>query len=166
MRTRLVVIGNGMVGHRLIETLCESTPGTFSITVFCGESRVAYDRVHLSAYFSHHNADKLSLVEDDYYGQHLVELLLNEQVTQIDRQNKQVISSQVRHLSYDILVLATGSYPWVPPITGAEGQHCFVYRTIDDLDAIERCATVCQRGVVVGGGLLGLEAAGALKIWE
>ena len=164
MRTQLVIIGNGMVGHRLIEELViKADPDRFAITVFCEEPRVAYDRVHLSAYFSHHNAESLSLVAEGFYQQHQIEILTGERATSIDRQKKVVHSSSGREVHYDRLVLATGSYPWVPPVRGADGADCFVYRTIEDLDAIKACAAHSQRGVVIGGGLLGLEAAGALK---
>lgn len=164
MSIRLVIIGNGMVGHRLIEELVEkSAPGQFAITVFCEEPRVAYDRVHLSAYFSHHTAEELSLVRDGFYQKHNIEVLIGERALSINRQEKVVYSSSGRAVQYDKLVMATGSYPWVPPIKGASGQDCFVYRTIEDLNAIEACARRSKRGVVVGGGLLGLEAAGALK---
>ncbi|MEM6161153.1 nitrite reductase large subunit NirB [Erwinia sp. P6884] len=164
MSTRLVIIGNGMVGHRLIEELVEkSAPGQFAITVFCEEPRVAYDRVHLSAYFSHHTAEELSLVRDGFYQKHNVDVLIGERALSINRQEKVVYSSSGRAVQYDKLVMATGSYPWIPPIKGASGHDCFVYRTIEDLNAIEACARRSKRGVVVGGGLLGLEAAGALK---
>lgn len=164
MSTRLVIIGNGMVGHRLIEELVEkAAPGQFTLTVFCEEPRVAYDRVHLSAYFSHHTAEELSLVRDDFYQKNQIEVLLGERAITLNRQEKVIHSSSGRAVHYDKLVIATGSYPWVPPIAGAEGQDCFVYRTIEDLNAIEACARRSKRGAVVGGGLLGLEAAGALK---
>ncbi|MGE9552447.1 nitrite reductase large subunit NirB [Erwinia amylovora] len=164
MSTRLVIIGNGMVGHRLIEELVEkAVPGQFAITVFCEEPRVAYDRVHLSAYFSHHTAEELSLVSDGFYQKHNIEVLVGERAITLNRKEKVIYSSTGRAVYYDKLVLATGSYPWVPPIKGAEGQDCFVYRTIEDLNAIEACARRSKRGAVVGGGLLGLEAAGALK---
>lgn len=164
MSTRLVIIGNGMVGHRLIEELVEkAAPGQFAITVFCEEPRVAYDRVHLSAYFSHHTAEELSLVRDDFYQKNQIEVLVGERAITLNRQEKMIHSSTGRAVQYDKLVIATGSYPWVPPIAGAEGQDCFVYRTIEDLNAIEACARRSKRGAVVGGGLLGLEAAGALK---
>jgi len=164
MSTRLVIIGNGMVGHRLIEELVEkAAPGQFAITVFCEEPRVAYDRVHLSAYFSHHTAEELSLVRDDFYQKNQIEVLVGERAITLNRQEKVIHSSTGRAVQYDKLVIATGSYPWVPPIAGAEGQDCFVYRTIEDLNAIEACARRSKRGAVVGGGLLGLEAAGALK---
>ncbi|MGB9097787.1 FAD-dependent oxidoreductase, partial [Erwinia sp.] len=164
MSTRLVIIGNGMVGHRLIEELVEkAAPGQFAITVFCEEPRVAYDRVHLSAYFSHHTAEELSLVRNDLYLKNHVEVLIGERAITLNRQEKVIHSSSGRAVHYDKLVIATGSYPWIPPIKGAEGQDCFVYRTIEDLNAIEACARRSKRGAVVGGGLLGLEAAGALK---
>jgi len=164
MRTRLVIIGNGMVGHRLLEELAEkAAPGQFAITVFCEEPRVAYDRVHLSAYFTHHNPEQLSLVADGFYASHKISVLTGEKALTIDRQQKVVFSDTGRAVPYDKLVLATGSYPWVPPINGAEGKNCFVYRTIEDLDAIESRARHSQSGAVIGGGLLGLEAAGALK---
>ena len=160
----VVVIGNGMVGHRFIEELIDKAePGQFALTVFCEEPRVAYDRVHLSAYFSHHTAEELSLVREGYYEKHQVNLLLGERAITINREEKLIHSNTGRAVSYDTLIFATGSYPWIPPIKGAEGADCFVYRTIEDLSAIEACARRSKRGAVIGGGLLGLEAAGALK---
>lgn len=160
----VVVIGNGMVGHRFIEELLEKAePDQFSLTVFCEEPRVAYDRVHLSAYFSHHTAEELSLVREGYYDKHQVNLLLCERAITINRDEKLIHSSTGRAVHYDTLIFATGSYPWIPPINGAEGSDCFVYRTIEDLNAIEACSRRSKRGAVIGGGLLGLEAAGALK---
>ena len=160
----VVIIGNGMIGHRFIEELMDkAAPGQFSLTVFCEEPRVAYDRVHLSAYFAHHTAEKLSLVREGYYEKHQVNLLLGERAMTINRDEKRVHSSTGRAVHYDTLVFATGSIPWIPPVAGAEGSDCFVYRTIEDLNAIEACSRRSQRGAVIGGGLLGLEAAGALK---
>lgn len=160
----VVIIGNGMVGHRFIEELIDkATPEQFAITVFCEEPRVAYDRVHLSAYFSHHTAEELSLVREGYYEKHQVNLLLGERAITLNREEKLIHSNTGRAVHYDTLILATGSYPWIPPIAGAEGSDCFVYRTIEDLNAIEACARRSKRGAVIGGGLLGLEAAGALK---
>ena len=160
----VVVIGNGMVGHRFIEELIDKAePGQFALTVFCEEPRVAYDRVHLSAWFSHHTAEELSLVREGYYEKHQVNLLLGERAITINREEKLIHANTGRAVSYDTLIFATGSYPWIPPIKGAEGADCFVYRTIEDLNAIEACARRSKRGAVIGGGLLGLEAAGALK---
>ncbi|MCG9774602.1 nitrite reductase large subunit NirB, partial [Vibrio diabolicus] len=133
------------------------------ITVFCEEPRVAYDRVHLSSYFSHHTADELSLVKEGFYEKHGINMLIGERAININRENRIVYSSTGREVQYDKLILATGSFPFVPPIKGHESKDCFVYRTIEDLKAIEACAKNSKSGVVIGGGLLGLEAAGALK---
>ncbi|NUF50656.1 nitrite reductase large subunit NirB [Gilliamella sp. ESL0250] len=163
-KTNLVIIGNGMVGHRFVEELIDKMQSNqFNITIFCEEPRLAYDRVHLSSYFSGHTAEALSLVREGLYKENNINVLLNERAILINRQRKEVHSQQGRIVAYDKLIIATGSYPWVPPIKGAEGSDCFVYRTIEDLDAIRECAKRCKKGAVVGGGLLGLEAAGALK---
>lgn len=163
-KMKLVVIGNGMVGHRYIEDLVEKTDvANMDITVFCEEPRVAYDRVHLSSYFSHHTADELSLVKEGFYEKHGINMLIGERAINVNREKKTVYSSTGREIQYDKLILATGSFPFVPPIKGNEGKDCFVYRTIEDLKAIEATAKNSKSGVVVGGGLLGLEAAGALK---
>lgn len=163
-KMKLVVIGNGMVGHRYIEDLVEKTDvANMDITVFCEEPRVAYDRVHLSSYFSHHTADELSLVKEGFYEKHGINMLIGERAITVNREKKIVYSSSGREMQYDKLVMATGSFPFVPPIKGRESKDCFVYRTIEDLKAIEACAKKSKVGVVIGGGLLGLEAAGALK---
>ncbi|MCG9630225.1 nitrite reductase large subunit NirB [Vibrio sp. Isolate30] len=163
-KMKLVVIGNGMVGHRYIEDLVEKTDvANMDITVFCEEPRVAYDRVHLSSYFSHHTADELSLVKEGFYEKHGINMLIGERAITVNREKKIVYSSSGREIQYDKLVMATGSFPFVPPIKGRESKDCFVYRTIEDLKAIEACAKKSKVGVVIGGGLLGLEAAGALK---
>jgi len=163
-KQQLVIVGNGMVGHRFIEELIDKGGlATYDVSVFCAEPRVAYDRVHLSSYFSHHTAEDLSLVKPGYYEKHGVRVLLNEAVKSIDLQTRTIHSNQGRVCNYDKLILATGSYPWVPTITGSSHHDCQVYRTIEDLNAIQRAAKTAKSGVVIGGGLLGLEAAGALK---
>ncbi|KII76660.1 nitrite reductase large subunit NirB [Vibrio renipiscarius] len=163
-KLKLVVVGNGMVGHRYIEDLVEKTDvSQMEITIFCEEPRVAYDRVHLSSYFSHHTAQELSLVKEGFYEKHGIQILVGERAININRQNRIVYSSTGREIQYDKLVLATGSYPFVPAIKGNESKDCFVYRTIEDLKQIEATAKNSKVGVVIGGGLLGLEAAGAVK---
>ena len=162
-RERLIVIGNGMVGHHFVEQLIErGALARFEVLVFGEERQRAYDRVHLSEYFSGSDAEALALGEVDLYGRHGVQLQLHEPVQSIDREHCAVVTAKGRY-TYDHLVLATGSYPFVPPITGSEGNARLVYRTLDDLDAIRTAASNARRGVVVGGGLLGLEAANALK---
>tara|TARA_R110001592_G_scaffold18703_5_gene77305 strand:+ start:28963 stop:31569 length:2607 start_codon:yes stop_codon:yes gene_type:complete len=159
----LVIIGNGMVGHHCVEQLiARGSLARCDIHVFGEERQRAYDRVHLSEYFGGRDAESLALSNADLYATNGVQLHLGVQVLDIDRGRREVITSNGRQ-PYDRLIMATGSYPFVPPITGAEGHSRLVYRTLDDLDAIRGAATGSRRGVVVGGGLLGLEAANALK---
>ncbi len=147
-----------------IEDLVEKADlSTMDITVFCEEPRVAYDRVHLSSYFSHHTASELSLVKEGFYEKHDINVHIGERAINVNREKRIVHSSSGREVEYDKLILATGSYPFVPPIKGRESKDCFVYRTIEDLRAIEAISKKSKSGVVIGGGLLGLEAAGALK---
>jgi nitrite reductase (NADH) large subunit len=166
---RIVVVGNGMVGHHFVDQLIAHNTNVgadlsgLHISVLSAEPRLAYDRVHLSEFFSGKSADELALTTPEYYQQHQVDYKLNAAVTHIDKVAKTVTTVQGEILHYDKLVLATGSYPFVPPIPGNDQPHCLVYRTIEDLEAISASSKVSKIGVVVGGGLLGLEAANALK---
>ncbi len=161
---RLIVVGNGMVGHRYLEELVDKADlSQYEVIVFGAEPREAYDRVHLSSYFSHHTAAELSLVKPGFYEKHGIQLFLSEAVKRIDRAQQIIKTNKGQTLHYDTLVLATGSYPWVPNINGSAHHECFVYRTIEDLKAIREASKQSKSGVVIGGGLLGLEAAGALK---
>jgi len=161
-KPNLVVIGNGMVGQRFLEEAVErDLHRRYHIVTFCEETRPAYDRVHLSEYFAGRSAEDLSLVPADF-AEHGVEVHVGDRATAIDREARVVRSAEGRTIPFAKLVLATGSYPFVPPIPGKDHANCFVYRTIDDLDAIADCAKRCRTGAVVGGGLLGLEAANAL----
>ncbi|WP_394178959.1 nitrite reductase large subunit NirB [Marinomonas posidonica] len=163
-KPRLVVVGNGMVGHHFIEQLIEQgAQQQFSIEVFGEEPHLAYDRVHLSEYFTGKAAADLAMTDGRLYDEHGVRYFTNSQVVAIDRAAKSLQLASGDALSYDILVLATGSYPFVPPMPGHDRDNTFVYRTLEDLDAIRDCAAKVSRGTVVGGGLLGLEAANALK---
>jgi len=172
----IVVIGHGMVGHKFLETLAASSmldPATpLRVTVLGEEPRPAYDRVHLSEFFAGKSADDLSLVAPGYFERaelaERVVLRLNAKVVAIDRAAQSVLLGDGSAVSYDRLVLATGSYPFVPPVPGADRKDCFVYRTIEDLEKMKECAgrgdgTRQRIGVVIGGGLLGLECAKALR---
>lgn len=160
---KLIIVGNGMVGHHFAEQLVESGAlAGFEVTIFGEERHRAYDRVHLSEYFSGRDAESLALCDGDYYHTHGIQLRSGEAVTAIDREQQLVVTEQ-GHYAYDQLVLATGSFPFVPPIPGNDSEGCLVYRTLDDLDAIQAAAKNATNGVVVGGGLLGLEAANALR---
>ncbi|MBH8578946.1 nitrite reductase large subunit NirB [Bisbaumannia pacifica] len=159
----LIIIGNGMVGHHLVEQLIErGAHRRYAITVFGEERHLAYDRVHLSEYFAGRDAESLALSTADYYAEHGIELRLDEAVIAIDRNKGEVVTPRGRY-PYHRLVLATGSYPFVPPIPGNDREGCLVYRTLEDLDEIRAAAENATTGVVVGGGLLGLEAANALR---
>lgn len=159
----LIVIGNGMVGHHCVEQLIErGALARYRILVFGEETRRAYDRVHLSEYIGGRDAESMAMSDAAFYERPGLSLRLGTPVLRIDRHARQVVTAEGSH-GYDKLVLATGSYPFVPPIAGAEGASRLVYRTLDDLDLIRAAADGARRGVVVGGGLLGLEAANALK---
>jgi nitrite reductase (NADH) large subunit len=166
----VVVVGHGMVGHRFVEALrARDTQGAWRVTVLAEESDAAYDRVGLTGYTEHWDRAQLALPGNDYAGDERVALRLGSAVTHIDRELKAVHTSDGGRVGYDALVLATGSYAFVPPVPGHDLPGCHVYRTLDDLDAIHAAVQLSldaghtRAGVVVGGGLLGLEAANALR---
>lgn len=163
-KLRIVVVGNGMVGHNFIDTVINSeNASSYDVVTFSEEPRLAYDRVQLSKYFSGSTAEDLALTTEGYYQQNGVNYILSDKVVKINAKEKFVVTATGRKECYDKLILATGSYPFVPPIPGKDQDHCLVYRTIEDLEAISASAAASKVGVVVGGGLLGLEAANALK---
>ncbi|MGY5955681.1 nitrite reductase large subunit NirB [Kosakonia sp. BK9b] len=160
----LVVVGHGMVGHYFLEQLVErELHQHYDIVVFGEERLPAYDRVHLSEYFAGRSAGSLSLVSEGFFEQHGIALRSSHKIVAIDSQRRCVRDEQGEETHYDKLVLATGSYAFVPPIRGNTRPGCLVYRTLDDLDAIAAQAKNATTGVVIGGGLLGLEAANALR---
>ena len=159
----VIVIGHGMVGHKFLETLGAIDAPQLAVTVLCEEPRPAYDRVHLSEFFAGKSADDLSLVAPGFFDQGNVLLRLNAKVVAVNRLAKTVTLGDGAVLAYDKLVFATGSYPFVPPLPGTERKDCFVYRTIEDLEAMLECGQRSKTGVVIGGGLLGLECAKALR---
>ncbi len=164
VKQTLLVIGNGMVGQHFLASLVASPiKAQYDIVTFCEEARTAYDRVHLSSFFSGTSAKELSLVEDGFFEQHDITLYIGDKAVSIDRETKTVVSANGVSIHYDKLVIATGSYPFVPPVAGHDRAQCLVYRTIEDLEAMAAAAKTGKVGTVVGGGLLGLEAAKALK---
>lgn len=161
---KLVVIGNGMVGHKFLQAMVNNESNKkYEIITFCEETRLAYDRVQLTSFFSGKTADDLSLVEPGFFEENNITVHTGDRAAHIDRDKKVVTSANGISVAYDKLVLATGSFPFVPPIPGNERKNCFVYRTIDDLNDIATAGKTSKVGVVIGGGLLGLEAAKALK---
>lgn len=166
----IVVVGHGMVGHRLVEALrARDTDGALRITVLAEEAAAAYDRVGLTSYTESWDRGLLALPGNDYAGDERVRLVLSTRVAEIDRAAKSVVTTDGQRYGYDTLVLATGSYAFVPLVPGHELPACHVYRTLDDLDGIRAAALRALEagrtgtGVVIGGGLLGLEAANALS---
>ncbi|NMM84216.1 nitrite reductase large subunit [Rhodococcus sp. SRB_17] len=168
MSKSVIVIGHGMVGHRFVEALrSRDDADSWSVTVLCDEKYAAYDRVGLSSYVGVWDPKELALAGNDYEGDALVDLRVGEGAVSIDKDARTVTTSAGNVLAYDALVMATGSYPFVPPVPGHDGEGCFVYRTLDDLDGIRAASERAGQGavgVVVGGGLLGLEAAHALSL--
>lgn len=160
---KVVVIGNGMVGYKFCEKLRSKAPSEeVSIVVFGEETIPAYDRVHLSEYFEEQSEEKLLMAPRDWYASQEIILKSGQLITEIDKQAKTVTTHTGDVEDYDYLVLATGSSPMVPSIKGVDKKGVFVYRTIEDLDQIIDYAKKVKRGAVLGGGLLGLEAAKAL----
>jgi nitrite reductase (NADH) large subunit len=160
---RIVVVGNGMVSHRFCEKLLEhDRERLYAITVLGEEPLPAYDRVHLTDYFTKRSAGALALGTHDWYRERGIALRTGLRVTAIDRTRREVSGEDGTIVGYDVLVLATGSAPFVPPVPGVDKAGVFVYRTIDDLDRIIAHAAGAKKAVVIGGGLLGLEAARAV----
>ncbi|MCD7439757.1 nitrite reductase large subunit NirB [Streptomyces lincolnensis] len=161
----IVLVGHGMVGQRFLEALAErGLTATHRVVVLCEEPRPAYDRVALTSYFSGKTPEDLSMTDMAFIETHGIELYVGDPAETVDREARKVTARSGQVFEYDVLVLATGSYPFVPPVPNKDAEGCFVYRTIEDLLAIEAYAkSKATTGAVVGGGLLGLEAAGALK---
>ncbi len=163
-RDTLVVIGNGMAGHRLCRELVRlGARSRYRIVVFGEETTPAYDRVHLTEFFSGRRDGDLLLAPTSWYDDHGIDLRLGDPVVEIDRSARTVRSALGAETTYAELVLATGSSPYVPPIGGAGLSGVFVYRTLGDAHAIRNRARTARTAAVIGGGLLGLEAARALQ---
>ncbi|KQB44528.1 nitrite reductase (NAD(P)H) [Flavobacterium sp. L1I52] len=166
---KIIVVGNGMVGFKFCEKfISKQGQEKYQITVFGEEPRRAYDRVHLSEYFAGKTAEDLSMSTATWYEENNITLNTSELVIDINKENKTITTHLDKIHSYDYLVLATGSSAFVPPIEGVEKEGVFVYRTIEDLDAIMAYASKIKKNgateaAVLGGGLLGLEAAKAVR---
>ena len=161
-RPTIVLIGHGMVGHRFCEKLVAyDLERRYRVVTFCEEPRAAYDRVGLTSFFSHRDADRLMLARLEWYEMQGIELHIGDRADCIDRERRVIVSRKGCEIAYDHVVLATGSYPFVPPLPGREKRGVFVYRTIEDLERIIAYAGCSKSAAVLGGGLLGLEAAKA-----
>jgi nitrite reductase (NADH) large subunit len=162
-KKKIVVVGNGMVGYKFCEKLiAKAGTDAFEIVVYGEEPRPAYDRVHLSSYFDGKTIEDLTLAPTSWYAANKINLILSDPVVNLDLENKKITSHLGNTEGYDFLILATGSAAFVPPIAGVDKRGVFVYRTIEDLDLMLSYAKKAKVGAVIGGGLLGLEAAKAL----
>ena len=166
-RPRIVVVGYGMVAHRLLESLvARGLTEEHDVVVLGEERQPAYDRVALSTAFTSGGAEQLRLDDAAFRDDRAVRITLGDPAVGLDAQRRVVTTRSGRIVGYDVCVLATGAVPWVPPVPGLELAGTWTYRTLDDLDAIAAWARAHgnRPGVVVGGGLLGLEAANALRV--
>eukprot|EP00820_Chromera_velia_P006039 Cvel_3760.t1-p1 / transcript=Cvel_3760.t1 / gene=Cvel_3760 / organism=Chromera_velia_CCMP2878 / gene_product=Nitrite reductase [NAD(P)H] large subunit, putative / transcript_product=Nitrite reductase [NAD(P)H] large subunit, putative / location=Cvel_scaffold157:82205-91598(+) / protein_length=1116 / sequence_SO=supercontig / SO=protein_coding / is_pseudo=false len=161
-RKKIVVLGHGPVGHNFLETMVEKGGNKlFELIVFCEELRPAYDRVKMTTFFEHRDPDKLALCDKGWFAENDISLFVGEKAFEVDREKKMVNG----RVPYDYLVFATGSFPFVPPTPGLSTQTpgIFVYRTVEDMQAmIEFANQGAKKAAVIGGGLLGLEAAKAV----
>jgi nitrite reductase (NADH) large subunit len=161
---KLVIIGNGMAPGRMLEELFEKAPGRYDVTIFNAEPRVNYDRIMLSPVLSGEKAyEDIIIHGDDWYATHGVTLHRGAKVTEIDRDNKTVTSAAGITASYDKLVIATGSLPFIIPVPGHQLPGVLAYRDLDDVEKMLEIAKGRGRAIVIGAGLLGLEAAYGLK---
>lgn len=164
MTRRLVVVGNGMAPGRVLETLFEVGGSDVEVTIFNAEPRVNYDRIMLSPVLSGEKTYEDIVIHDEtWYREHGVTLHKGRKVVHIDRQAKRVIADDGTTAEYDTLLLATGSKPIVIPVPGHTLSGVLTYRDLDDVEAMLTAAKTVRRAVVIGGGLLGLEAAAGLE---
>jgi len=163
-KQRLVIVGNGMAPGRMLEHLFETAPDAFDVTIFNAEPRVNYDRIMLSPVLSGEKSfDDIVIHSDAWYAEHGVTLHRGEKVTAIDRAARTVTSAGGITARYDRLVIATGSDPFIIPVPGHRLPGVLAYRDLDDVERMKAAAAKGGRAVVIGGGLLGLEAAAGLK---
>ena len=162
-KKKLVVIGNGMAGIRTVEHLLERAPELYQITVFGAEPHVNYNRILLSPVLAGEKTlDEIVLNPLSWYEEHGVKLRTGEEIAMIDRRTREVVTAAGDRTPYDRLLIATGSNPIVLPIPGKDLAGVVTYRDIRDVDLMLEAAKKHRRAVVVGGGLLGLEAANGL----
>ncbi|KPC50492.1 nitrite reductase large subunit NirB [Amantichitinum ursilacus] len=164
-KPKLVVIGNGMAGIRTLEELLQLAPDQYDITVFGAEPHPNYNRILLSPVLAGEQAfDDIILNPLSWYADHGITLHLGKTVTQIDRRNRVVRAADGTEAAYDRLLLATGSSPFILPVPGKDLRGVISYRDIFDTETMIATAQLKQHAVVIGGGLLGLEAANGLKL--
>ena len=164
-KLKLVMIGNGMAGVRTLEELLKLAPDLYDITVFGAEPHPNYNRILLSPVLAGEQTfEEIVLNDLDWYAEHNIRLMLNRKVVEIDRAKRRVIAEDGSEAEYDRLLIATGSNPFILPIPGNQLDGVIGYRDIADTQAMMDAAKTHKHAVVIGGGLLGLEAANGLKL--
>ncbi|WP_187969504.1 nitrite reductase large subunit NirB [Aquibium microcysteis] len=164
MAERLVIVGNGMAPGRMLEHLLDAAPDRYAVTIFNAEPRVNYDRIMLSPVLSGEKSfEEIVIHGDGWYAANGITLHKGHRIVAIDRDAKTVTSDRGVTAPYDRLVVATGSVPFVIPVPGRDLTGVVSYRDLDDVDAMLAAARSGKKAVVIGGGLLGLEAAAGLK---
>jgi len=165
MKERLVLVGNGMAGVRTLEELLKLAPEEYDITVFGAEPYPNYNRIMLSPVLAGEKTiDEIILNDREWYESNGITLHTGDPVVEIDRINRRVVSASGMEVSYDRLLLATGSNPFIIPVPGSDLPGVIGFRDIADVDAMVEAAKTGKKAVVIGGGLLGLEAANGLMI--
>jgi nitrite reductase (NADH) large subunit len=163
VKKKLVIVGNGMAPGRMLEHLFELAPDAFDVTIFNAEPRVNYNRLMLSPVLSGEKSYEDIITHDDaWYGRHGVTLHKGKKVASIDREAKSVAAADGTTASYDHLVIATGSDPFIIPVPGHKLHGVVTYRDLDDVEKMLEASRAGGSAVVIGGGLLGLEAAAGL----
>ncbi len=163
-RRRLVVVGNGMAGIRALEEILERAPQAFDIVVFGAEPHGNYNRIMLSPVLAGEKTFADIVTHDAaWYADRNIELVAGEAVVEIDRTTREVVGERGTRRGYDVLLLATGSDPFILPVPGANLPGVIGFRTIADVHTMLESCRPCAHAVVIGGGLLGLEAANGLK---
>jgi nitrite reductase (NADH) large subunit len=163
MKQKLVIIGNGMAPGRMLENLLEAAPDAYEVTIFNAEPRVNYDRIMLSPVLSGEKSfEEIVIHGDGWYIQHGITLYKGCKIKSIDREAKTVTSDTGIVADYDKLVIATGSVPFIIPVPGHDMAGVLTYRDLDDVNTMMIAAKSRGNAVVIGGGLLGLEAAAGL----
>ncbi|MGZ3254857.1 MAG: NAD(P)/FAD-dependent oxidoreductase, partial [Burkholderiaceae bacterium] len=164
-KLKLVMVGNGMAGVRTLEELCKIAPDVYDITVFGAEPYANYNRILLSPVLAGEQTIKDIMLNDvDWYEENNITLHLGKKITQIDRVKRLVIAEDGTTAEYDRLLLATGSNPFMLPVPGKDLKGVIAYRDIYDTNTMIEAAEKHKHAIVIGGGLLGLEAANGLKL--